>query len=254
MKDPLLSCEGLYKSYGALRALDNVSLQASAGEVVALLGDNGAGKSTLVRLLSGAERPDKGTISMDGVVTELSGPADGRRKGIEVAWQDLALARSLDATENLFLGKELVYQIPIPKMIRPLKKKAMAAQAKQIFDENQIMWPHSGINVENFSGGQRQQLSFARAAAWSRKVVLMDEPTAALSVMHRRKVWEWCRSVADEGKVVIAIGHSIDELLDVADRVVIFRLGHKIMDKEAIDVTPNEVLQVMAGLTVSETE
>jgi simple sugar transport system ATP-binding protein len=235
-----------------MHALRDITLEAYQGEVVALLGDNGAGKSTLVRLLSGAERPDRGEIRLDGEGVRLTGPADGRRRGIEVAWQDLALARSLDATGNLFLGREVVRKLPLPTMFCPLRKKTMAREAKRILGPLQPQWPLSGLIVEKFSGGQRQQLSFARTAAWSSRLVLMDEPTAALSVMQRKRVWDWCRTVADDGVAVIAIGHAIDELLAIADRVIIFRHGQKVLDRRAAGLSMTEVVQSMAGLAGME--
>jgi ABC-type sugar transport system ATPase subunit len=246
---PILVCDGLCKAYGPTKALRGISLEIEAGQIVALFGDNGAGKSTLVRIICGAEQPDEGRILLGGAPVALKGTNDGRRRGIEVLWQELALARALDATGNLFLGRELVRRGPLPHILRPLRKAGMAKESARLFRSLDLDERLYRGKVAQLSGGQRQQLAFARTTIWAQRLVLMDEPTAALSVPQRQKVWEWCRRVAERGTSVIAVGHSIDELLGVADRVIVLRQGRKVLDEPSTAVSVSTVVEHMAGLT-----
>jgi fructose transport system ATP-binding protein len=179
---PVLSARGLVKRYGHVTALDGTDFDLHAGEILAVIGDNGAGKSTLIKVLSGAITPDSGEVFLDGQRVLFRSPLDARRQGIETAYQDLAVAPALDVTSNLFLGREIRRRGPFGSVFRMLDRPEMRRRAGRQMAELRIAIPSLGEAVENLSGGQRQGVAVARATAWARKVVIMDEPTAALGV------------------------------------------------------------------------
>jgi simple sugar transport system ATP-binding protein len=244
--DPLLEARGLTKRYGHVAALDGAGFAAYPGEVVALVGDNGAGKSTLVKTLCGAIRPDGGTILIDGEPATLSGPVDARRRGIETVYQDLALAPDLDAAANLHLGREL-YHGGILGRLKVLDRAAMRRAAVAAFADLGIGLRDVSVPVRSLSGGQRQSVAVARAVAFASRVVFLDEPTAALGVVQRGRVLETVRRVRDRGIAVVLISHNMPEVLSVADRVEVLRLGRRVARFRAADTSVEELVGAMTG-------
>ena len=222
--EPLLEARNLVKHYGQVLALDGANFTAYPGEVVALIGDNGAGKSTLVKALSGAIRPDGGDILVGGNVVHLSSPLDARRYGIETVYQDLALAPDLDAAANLHLGRE-IYRL---RALGVLNKPEMRRRAIAAFKELGVELPDVSAPVVTLSGGQRQSVAVARAVAYASKIIFMDEPTAALGVVQRERVLDNIKRVRDRGISVVLISHNMPEVLAVADRVEVLRMGRRV--------------------------
>jgi simple sugar transport system ATP-binding protein len=243
MTDPLLEARGVTRRFGHVQALRGAAFTAYAGEVVALIGDNGAGKSTLVKALAGALRPDSGQILLDGRPVHLSDPVAAQRLGIETVYQDLALAHDLDAAANLFLGRELT-RFPF---LNVLDRAAMRRRAVEAFDELGIRLPDLSAPVRQLSGGQRQCVAVARAVAWASKVVFMDEPTAALGVVQRAQVLDLIRRVRDRGVTVVLISHNMPEVLAVADRVEVLRLGRRVARFTAADTSVEQLVSAMTG-------
>jgi simple sugar transport system ATP-binding protein len=251
MTEPLLEARGLTKRYGHVHALQGADFTAYRGEVVALIGDNGAGKSTLVKALSGAIRPDGGAIALDGSVVHLDSPLDAQRRGIETVYQDLALAPDLDAAANLHLGRELYYG----GVLRPLNildRGAMRRAARTAFAELGIDLRDITVPVGSLSGGQRQSVAVARAVAYADKVIFMDEPTAALGVVQRGRVLDTIRRVRDRGVSVVLISHNMPEVLAVADRVEVLRLGRRVARFTAAESTVEELVGAMTGALAAQ--
>jgi simple sugar transport system ATP-binding protein len=246
----LLSAAGIVKRFGHVHALREASFDAYPGEVVALIGDNGAGKSTLVKVLSGALRPDAGAITLDGERMDLHSPLDAQRLGIETVYQDLALAFDLDAAANLHLGRERLRPAPLG-WLGVLDKAGMRTRAIEAFRNLGIALPDVGVPVRSLSGGQRQCVAVARAVAWATKVVFMDEPTAALGVIQRRQVLDVIRRVRDQGVAVVLISHNMPEVLAVADRVEVLRLGHRVARYRTPDTSVEELVRAMTGGVVA---
>jgi ABC-type sugar transport system ATPase subunit len=223
MTELMLQAKGIHKHFGGLVALNNVDFEVRRGEVVALLGDNGAGKSTLIKCISGVYRPDGGQISFNG--HEISGrsPSDIRDSGIETIYQDLALAENLDVGANVFLGKErkkrLFGVLPVTD------DDFMRSEAATVLDRLDIHIPSLKQKLVNLSGGQRQAVAIARAIYWNARLVIMDEPTAALGVPEQRKVLGLVASLRDQGIPVILISHTMTDVLEVANRCVVMRRG-----------------------------
>jgi simple sugar transport system ATP-binding protein len=240
---PLLEARNLSKRYGHVRALDGASIEVYPAEVVALIGDNGAGKSTLVKILSGATRPDAGEIRVEGRPVQLSGPLDARRYGIETVYQDLALAPDLDAAANLHLGRE-IYLIPF---LRVLNRREMRRRAVSAFGDLGVELPDVTAPVGTLSGGQRQSVAVARAVAYASKVIFMDEPTAALGVVQRGRVLDNIRRVRDQGISVVLISHNMPEVLAVADRVEVLRLGRRVARYNAAETSVDQLVGAMTG-------
>ena len=240
---PLLEARGLVKKYGNVQALDGASFGAYPGEVVALIGDNGAGKSTLVKILAGALRPDSGQIRIDSRPVSFASPIEARKHGIETVYQDLALAPDLDAAANLHLGRE-IYLIPFLKV---LNRAAMRQHAVAAFAELGIELPDVRAPVATLSGGQRQSVAVARAVAYASRIIFMDEPTAALGVLQRGRVLETIRRVRDRGISVVLISHNMPEVLAIADRVEVLRLGRRVAAFTARDTSVEELVGAMTG-------
>ena len=243
MTDPLLEARDVTRRFGHVQALRGAAFTAYAGEVVALIGDNGAGKSTLVKTLAGALRPDSGQILLDGRPVHLTDPVAAQRLGIETVYQDLALAHDLDAAANLVLGRELT-RFPF---LNVLDRAAMRRRAVEAFDELGIRLPDLSAPVRQLSGGQRQCVAVARAVAWASKVVFMDEPTAALGVVQRAQVLDLIRRVRDRGVTVVLISHNMPEVLAVADRVEVLRLGRRVATFTAADTSVERLVSAMTG-------
>jgi len=248
--EPLLEARSVTKRYGHVQALDGASFAVLPGEVVALIGDNGAGKSTLVKVLSGAIRPDGGEILVEGEPVSLSSPVDARRHGIETVYQDLALAPDLDAAANLYLGRE-IYLVPL---LRVLNRSAMRRSAVSAFAELGVELPDVSAPVATLSGGQRQSVAVARAVAFASKVIFMDEPTAALGVVQRGRVLDNIRRVRDRGISVVLISHNMPEVLAVADRVEVLRLGRRVARFTASEASLEQLVGAMTGALTTEGE
>lgn len=251
---PILEGRGLVKSFGQVVALNGTDFELYPGEITAIIGDNGAGKSTLIKVLSGAFQPDSGEILLDGENVRFRSPLDARKVGIETVYQDLAVAPALDIAANIFLGRELRRSGPAGSLLRALDKRTMRREAARHFSELKIGIPSIGQAVENLSGGQRQGVAVARAAAWGRRLVIMDEPTAALGVKETRQVLDLILAVRERGLPVILISHDMPHVFELADRIQIMRLG-----KRVAVVTPKthsmpEAVAIMTGATQVELE
>jgi simple sugar transport system ATP-binding protein len=243
---PLFEAVDLVKRYGSVEALRGASFTVRAGEVVALIGDNGAGKSTLVKCMVGAERPTSGELRFAGEPVAFDSPTDARRLGIETVYQDLAVAPDLDPAANLFLGRE-IRRGGVLGMLGMLDKPAMRRQAAEEFDRLGITLQRVDVPIGSLSGGQRQSVAVARSVVWASKVVFMDEPTAALGVVQRERVLDVIRRVRDEGVAVVLISHNMPEVLSVADRVEVLRLGQRVARFTAADATLEDLVGAMTG-------
>lgn len=244
---PVLEAHGLVKRYGRVTAMDGAEFELEAGEVLAVVGDNGAGKSTLIKTLSGAVIPDAGQILVDGSPVRFHGPLDARRYGIETVYQDLALAPALDIATNLFLGRERRRGGPLGTMFRRLDAKGMRRDARRVLDELGIDVKSMTQLVETLSGGQRQAVAVARAAAFGSRVVIMDEPTAALGVQESAKVLELIDRIRERGLPVVLISHNMPHVFEIADRVHVHRLGQRVAVVSPKTHSMNAVVGLLTG-------
>ena len=244
---PVLEAYGLVKRFGHVTALSGADFDLRAGEILAVIGDNGAGKSTLIKILSGALRPDEGEILLDGEPLEFHSPLDARRAGIETVYQDLAVAPALDISSNLFLGREVRRRGPLGSILRMLDKGAMRRQSESALAELRIGIQSLRVSVENLSGGQRQGVAVARAAAWGRRVVIMDEPTAALGVKETAQVVDLIKRVRDRGLPVILISHDMPHVFELADRIHIMRLGKRVAVVTPQSHSMGDAVAIMTG-------
>ena len=242
-----LSARGLTKRYGHVVALDGADFDLLPGEVLAVVGDNGAGKSSLIKVLAGAVQPDAGQILLDGQPVRFRNPLEARRQGIETVHQDLALAPALDIATNMFLGREVRRRGFLGRVLRMLDKPRMRREAAQNMSELKIGLRSLTNPVEDLSGGQRQGVAVARAAAWARHVVIMDEPTAALGVKESAQVLELIGRVRDRGLPVVLISHNMPHVFEIADRIHIQRLGRRVALVDRSDHTMAEVVAIMTG-------
>jgi fructose transport system ATP-binding protein len=243
----VLRARGLVKRYGHVVALDSADFDLSAGEVLAVIGDNGAGKSTLIKALTGAVVPDAGMIELDGQRVELDTPLAARRHGIEAVYQDLAVAPALDIPENLFLGRELRRPGVLGSVFRMLDKPRMRAEAARHLAELRIGVQSLRQPVEKLSGGQRQGVAVARAAAWGSRVIIMDEPTAALGVKESAQVLELIRRLRERGLPVVLISHNMPHVFEIADRIHIQRLGRRVAVVDPKEYGMPDVVAIMTG-------
>ena len=240
---PILECQAISKHFGAIHALDDVSLAVSAGEVVGLMGDNGAGKSTLVKIVAGNFPPTAGKLFVDGRPTTFARPSEARRSGIEIVYQDLALCDNLPASINIFMGRELTRWIG---PLRVLDFKAMSRRAAELFVELKSETRPRDV-VRDMSGGQRQAVAIARTRLSNPKIVLMDEPTAAISVRQVAEVLNLVRRLRDQGIAVVLISHRMPDVFAVADRIIVLRRGTKVADKAISATSPEEVTGLITG-------
>jgi fructose transport system ATP-binding protein len=246
--EPVLRATGLVKTYGHVVALDGVDLELYPGEVLAVIGDNGAGKSTLIKCLSGAESPNGGEINLDGQAVNFRSPQDARAHGIETVYQTLAVAPALDIASNLFLGRETRRAGVLGSVFRMLDGSGMRKSAKEQMESLGIgTLQNMGAAVESLSGGQRQAVAVARAAAFSSKVIILDEPTAALGVKESNQVMKLIESIRDRGLPVILISHNMPLVFELADRIRIQRLGKRaaVVSPKTISIT--DAVAVMTG-------
>lgn len=245
---PLLRLNGVGKSYGAIQALIDVDLEIFDGEVVALVGDNGAGKSTLVKVISGVHPADAGTLLFDGEVVHLHSPADATRHGVETVYQDLALCDNLDVVENMFLGREVTGSIT-PPPFRPLSEVEMERRSLDTLKGLQVTTiKNVRSRVAALSGGQRQAIAISKAVMWNSKVVLLDEPTAALGLSQTHQVLELIKRLRAQGLGVVVISHNLHEVFEVADRIMVLRLGRLVATFERRNVSPEEVIAAITGV------
>jgi fructose transport system ATP-binding protein len=249
---PVLQARNISKRFGSVTALEEVDFELYPNEIVALVGDNGAGKSTLIKILSGAYRPDDGEILMDGRHVEFHSPMDARRQGIETVYQDLALAPALDIASNLFLGREERRRGPFGSIFRSLDKGGMRRQAAANMSSLKIGLRSMRQPVETLSGGQRQGVAVARAVSWGKRVVIMDEPTAALGVKESGMVLELIRAVKARGVPVILISHNLPHVFEIADRIQVMRLGRRAGMARPSEQTMDDVVGMMTGASRAE--
>jgi ABC-type sugar transport system ATPase subunit len=242
---PILEVKDIYKHFGGLVAVNHVSLEIHPGEVVGLLGDNGAGKSTLIKLISGVHHPDGGSLVLDGKEITFSSPLDARRQGIETIYQDLALCENLDAGANIFLGRE-VRQKRLG-IFRELDNKYMLNEARKVLDQLDIHIPDLRTPIRQLSGGQRQAVAIARAVYWNARLMIMDEPTAALGVPEQIKVLQLVRTLRERRIPVILISHNMQDVFAVADRVIVMRRGNKVGERMIAETNDNEIVGLMIG-------
>ena len=234
---PVLRVRGAVKRFGAVVALDGVSLDVGPGEVVALLGDNGAGKSTLVKAISGVHRLDAGTVVLDGADVTAAGPMAVRAHGVETVYQDLALFDNLDPAANFFAGREVAGPSWLPRPLRLMRHGQMAERTRGLLDRLQVSLPDLEASVALMSGGQRQAVAVARAVAFSSRLVILDEPTAALGLRESARVLDLVRRLKDDGVGVVLVSHSMDHVMAVADRAVVLRRGRTV--GEAVPTADN---------------
>src|SRR3954451_19464028 len=244
---PLLELRGVSKRFGAVQALDDVDFQVGAGEVVGLVGDNGAGKSTLVKVMSGIYSPDEGEYRFDGEAETIRGPNDTNRLGVASVYQDLALADNLDAVPNLFIGNELV-----GGPARTLDEVAMEHRARELLSTLSTTIPSVRSETGTLSGGQRQQVAIARSLLGEPKVVLLDEPTAALGVPQTRQVLDLVRRLKERGLGVVLISHNLENVFEVCDRIFVMRLGRRAGDYKVQETSSQEVIAALTGLSGNE--
>ena len=239
----VLSLKDVRKSFGGVVAIQNFSLDLFPGEIVALLGDNGAGKSTLIKIVSGVHKPTIGDIELDGTPVSFSDASTARSHGIEVVYQDLALADEQPVFMNMFLGRELT---------RPpfglLDKTRMREETQSLLDQLDVRIPSAGSTIRDLSGGQRQGIAIARATHWASKLILLDEPTAALGVAETAKVEELVLSLKERNLAILIISHSLDQVFRLSDRICVLRRGEQIGVRKTVDTDKNEIIAMITGV------
>jgi D-xylose transport system ATP-binding protein len=245
----LLALKGFSKSFGPVRALHEVDFEVDAGEIVALVGDNGAGKSTLIKAIDGVQPADRGDAYFEGKKVTISTPQTAERLGIATVFQDLALCDNLDVVSNLFLGKEVVEGVPV----HVLDEVDMEQRSKQLLDDLSVTTLGSvRTEVGSLSGGQRQSVAIARTMVGEPKVVLFDEPTAALGVQQTAQVLGLVKRLADDGLGVVMISHNLEDVFQVADRIVVLRLGERVATFDRKETTPEQVVGSITGADTAE--
>src|SRR5579885_976969 len=248
---PILEARGIAKRFGSVVALEGVDFEVYPGEIAALIGDNGAGKSTLIKILSGALRPDAGTIRMRGRPVEFHSLHDARVAGIETVYQDLALAPDLDVAANIFLGRE-IKQPGILGLLDFYNQRAMREQAAKHLRALKVNLRSIRQTVDTLSGGQRQSVAVARAVFWGKDVVIMDEPTAALGVAQSGMVLQLMRRIRDAGTAVIFISHNMPHVWEVADRMIVLRRGRRVGTLYPQEHTMDQAVSLMTGAITME--
>jgi fructose transport system ATP-binding protein len=256
MTELLFEARKLVKRYGPVTAVDGADFELRAGEVMAVIGDNGAGKSTLIKMLAGAVIPDSGELFLDGKPVTFKRPIDARRAGIETVYQDLAMAPALDIATNMYLGRERRKPGLLGLLLRKLDNKGMREHASEELTELGITTLGAMTQtVELLSGGQRQAVAVARAATWGHKVLILDEPTAALGVRQSGQVLDLIRRVRAQGTGVVLISHDMPSVEEVADRIHVMRLGRRVALTTPQEHTMSEVVALMTGaLTIEESK
>jgi D-xylose transport system ATP-binding protein len=245
---PLLDCRGIEKSFGTVEVLKGVDFAVHSGEVMALVGDNGAGKSTLIKCIAGIHPIDGGEVWFDGERTHIHGPKDAARLGIEVVYQDLALADNLDVVQNMFLGRESTYG-----PLHQLDETTMESRASETLKGLSVTTLQSvRQSVASLSGGQRQSVAVAKAVMWNSKLVILDEPTAALGVAQTRQVLDLVKRLGDQGLAVVLISHNLHDVFEVADSITVLRLGKDVARYTTADTTQQQVVQAITAGTMDK--
>ena len=244
-RTPILELRGISKRFGAVQALDGVDFEVYAGEVVALVGDNGAGKSTLIKTIAGINLADSGEILWEGQPVGIHGPRDVARLGIATVYQDLALCDNLDVVANLFLGREELTTIP-----PVLREEDMERRAVEVLKSLSVKLPHVRTPIAALSGGQRQSVAVSRSVMWAAKVVLLDEPTAALGVAQTHQVLELIKRLKEQGLGVVVISHNLADVFEACDRIVVLRLGKRIADFKVAEATREQVVGAITGADI----
>jgi ABC-type sugar transport system ATPase subunit len=252
-EQPILEARGISRYFGSVAALEDVNLQVARGEVVGLVGDNGAGKSTLVKILCGALKPSSGHILVDGAQADFASPRESREQGIEVVYQDLALATELSIADNIFLGREKRRE-GVLRAMRLLDRRRMATDAQETLDSLGIEIDDVHVRCGLLSGGQRQAVAVARAVTWGSKLLLLDEPTAALAVMEQRKIGALIEQVARQEVGVVLVSHNLRQVMDLCDRIVVLLRGHLVADLRASDCTVEDVVRWITGAALDPAE
>jgi fructose transport system ATP-binding protein len=252
---PILTCRGLMKRYGTVVAMNGADFDLYPGEITAVIGDNGAGKSTLVKAIAGAVTPDHGEIRLGGELLNFRGPQDAQKAGIETVYQNLALSPALSIANNMFLGRELRRPGFLGNVLRMMDQPAMQAFARTKLSELGLMTIQNiNVAVESLSGGQRQGVAVARAAAFGSKVIILDEPTAALGVKESRKVLELILDVRSRGVPIILISHNMPHVFEVADRIHVHRLGRRLCVINPKNHSMSDAVAYMTGAKVPDQE
>jgi ABC-type sugar transport system ATPase subunit len=243
---PVVEMRNIKKHFGAVQALRGVDLALHHNEVLGLVGDNAAGKSTLMKVLSGAYIPDDGEIYIEGKKVHLGSPMDARRQGIEMVYQDYALANNLDVAANVFLGREVVQLRLGP--IGIMDDRYMEQETKSLLDRLKIDIPFVRQKVERLSGGQRQAVAIARAIYWQAKLLILDEPTNNLGVVEQAKVISMIKRLCEQGVAIILISHTMPDVFAISHRIIVLRRGAKVGEKVTADTTSEEIVQYIMGL------
>lgn len=246
MRAPVIELRDVAKHFGAIEAVQRLSFDIDAGQIVTLVGDNGAGKSTVVKMIAGTLQPTSGEILIEGESISMKGPQDARQHGVETVYQDLALATQQAVWRNLFLGRELHW--PFPPI---MKAGEMRRIARELFADLAVNIPDERVEVAALSGGQRQAVAIARAAHWASRVILMDEPTAALGVAETERVESLIRRLSDRGTAVLLISHNMAQVFRLADRIVILRRGVHVDTVNRRDVSEADVVAMITGASIS---
>jgi D-xylose transport system ATP-binding protein len=246
--EPVLECKAIEKRFGAVEVLKSVDFSVHQGEVMALVGDNGAGKSTLIKCIAGIHPIDGGEVHFEGRRVEIHGPKDASKLGIEVVYQDLALADNLDVVQNMFLGREETYGA-----LRQLDETTMERRASETLQSLSVTTLSSvRQTVAGLSGGQRQSVAVAKAVMWNSKLVILDEPTAALGVAQTRQVLDLVRRLGEQGLAVVLISHNLHDVFEVADSITVLRLGKDVARFHTADTNQQEVVQAITAGTLSK--
>ena len=243
----VLRASDIERRYGAVVALSSASMELRKGEVMGLVGDNGAGKSTFLKILSGAVTPDAGTIEVSGRFVSFRRPSDALEAGIETVYQDLALVDTMSAVQNVYLGREELSTNPLLRALNIVNDKGMRARSREVLKDLGVGIQSVNVSVRGMSGGQRQCLAIARALIWGRQIVILDEPTAALGVRESAQVLELIGRLRDRGVSVILVSHNMQQLVQVADRVTVMRLGRTIATRDVTDITPEKIVGLITG-------
>ena len=244
---PLLRATGVGKRFGAVVALEEAAIEVRRGEIAGLVGDNGAGKSTLIKIVSAVLRPDSGTIEFDGQPVSFGSPAEARAAGIETVYQDLALFDNLTPAQNFYCGRESAFPTWLPQGLRLLNGRAMDREAAAVLERLKVKLPKFDAPVALMSGGQRQAIAVARATVFARKVVILDEPTAALGVRESRKVLDLIAQLRAEGNAVILITHNMEHVVELADRAIVLRQGRKVGELKPTRANQQELVSLIVG-------
>jgi simple sugar transport system ATP-binding protein len=244
---PALELEKIHKSFGGVVAINELSLSVHRGEVVALVGDNGAGKSTLIKIVAGVHPPTSGRIRLDGEEVTAASASAVREHGVEVVYQDLALADAQPVYMNMFLGRELVRG-----PLRRLDRRRMARETQQLVDSLDVRIPSAKATIRDLSGGQRQAVAISRATHWAQRLVLMDEPTAALGVAETAKVEELILRLREQNRAILLVSHNLEQVMRLADRITVLRRGAQVGTRLTAQTDKNEIVSMITGLQAAD--